>query len=130
MIGIEQTQKPGRRAGSARKPGTTWRPIATGSACFRSATLSTAITRTATLRTAAETPRHGRAGRVELFARERIVVVRIEPFQQPAEHLASRLRNLIKGNATILIGVQLTQAIEWGAIWAWAPFRAWWPAIA
>ena len=35
-----------------------------------------------------------------------------------------------------MISVQLTQAIEWGAIWAWARFWAWapfrprWPAIA
>ena len=135
LIGIEQSQQSARRTGTPRKSGPARRPIATGSATFRSTITRSATFGTATLRTAAETPRHGCAGRVEFFAGERIVVVGIEAFQQPAKHLAARLGNLIQGNTTILIAVQFTQAIERGALWAWAavwtlaPFGSPWPVI-
>ena len=135
LIGIEQSQQSARRTGAPRKSGTARRPIATGSATFRSTITRSATFGTATLRTAAETPRHGCAGRVEFFAGERIVVVGIEAFQQPAKHFAPRLGNLIQGNVTILIAVQFTQAIERGALWAWAavwtlaPFGSPWPVI-
>ncbi len=77
LIGIEQSQQSARRTGAPRKSGTARRPIATGSATFRSAITRSAsfgtatfgaTLRTATLRTAAEPSRDGCAGRVEFFA--------------------------------------------------------------